>query len=135
MYPTEQVQSIVQPVITTNFEHFRVECKISKFQKHGIHGKKLCRQNNQPDTFKIFSAFESSIMAFGNIFGNNVFLMNTVLFKFRIFAIKPEVCEMGENFRLQNRLILQSRQWPSGQRPKRCMLRSQLDALYIFQSL
>ena len=95
----------------------------------------LSRKNNQSDTFKIFSAFESSIKAFNNIFGNNVFLMNTVLFEFRIFALKPEVCEMGDNFRLQNRLNLLCRLWPGGQRPKRRMLRSQLDALYIFQSL
>ena len=49
----------------------------------------LCSQNNQSDTFKIFSAFKSSIKAFDNIFGNNVFLMNTVLLEFQTFAFKP----------------------------------------------
>ena len=45
----------------------------------------LCRQNDQSDNFKVFSAFESSIKIFDNIFGNNVFLMNTVLLKFHFF--------------------------------------------------
>ena len=29
---TEQVQSILQPEILTHFAHFRIECKILKFQ-------------------------------------------------------------------------------------------------------
>ena len=33
--------------------------------------------------------------AFDNIFGISVFLMNTVLLKFGIFTLKPEVSEMG----------------------------------------
>ena len=66
----------------------------------------LCSQNNQSDNFKVFRAFESSIKAFDKIFGNHVFLMNTALLKFRVFALISEVCEMGENFRLQNGLNL-----------------------------
>ena len=42
---------------------------------------------------------------------------------------------MGGNFRLQNGLNLLCRVWPSGQRPKRRTLRSQVDVLYDFQSL
>ena len=44
--------------------------------------------------------------------------MNTVLLKFQNFALKLEVCEIGGNFWLQNRLNLLCRVRPSGQRPK-----------------
>ena len=60
----------------------------------------LCRQNNQSDNSKVFSAYGSSKKAFDNIFGN------TVLLKFQNFALKPEVCQMGGHFRLQNGLNL-----------------------------
>ena len=52
----------------------------------------------------VFCAFESSINAFDNIFGNNFFLRNTVLLKFQTFIPKPEVCKNGENFLLQKGL-------------------------------
>ena len=65
-----------------------------------------CSQNDQSDKFKVFSAFELSIKAFDNIFGNNFFHMNTVLLKFLIFALKSEVCEMDGTFRWQNGLNL-----------------------------
>ena len=47
----------------------------------------LCRQNDQFDNFKVFCAFESSIKAFGNIFRNTVFLMNSFLMKFIILHL------------------------------------------------
>ena len=95
----------------------------------------VCRQNNQSENFKVFCAFESSIKAFDNIFGNNFFLMNTVLLKFQNFILKPKVCKNGGNFRLQKGLNLLCRVWPSGQLPKRRMFWSQLEALYDFQNL
>ena len=49
----------------------------------------LCRQNS--DSSKVFSSFEYSIGAFDNIFGNDFFLMNTVLLKCLI------VCESVRN--------------------------------------
>ena len=61
--------------------------------------------------------------------------MNTVLLKFLNFAFNPEVCEMGETFWLQNGQNLLCRVCPSGQRPKRRMLWSQLAALCDFQNL
>ena len=61
--------------------------------------------------------------------------MNTVLLKFLNFAFKPEVCEMGGNYWLQNEMNLVLRIWPIGQRPKRHMILSQLYALYDFQNL
>ena len=57
--------------------------------------------------------------------------MNTILLKFQSFALKPEVCEMGGNFRLRNGLNLLF----SSQLPKRRMVWSQLDALYDFQNM
>ena len=39
-YPTEQVQSIVQPEICIHFADFRFEGKIWIFQQHGILEKK-----------------------------------------------------------------------------------------------
>ena len=48
----------------------------------------LCKQNDFPDIFKVFSSFESSTKAFENIFGNDVFLMNTVLLIFLIVGIQ-----------------------------------------------
>ena len=52
----------------------------------------LCRQSNN---FKVFSAFES-IKAFDNIFGNNCFLMNTMLLKFQISGCKMDLtCSVG----------------------------------------
>ena len=95
----------------------------------------LCRQNNQSENSKVFSAFKSPIKTFDNIFGNIFFRITTVLLKFKNFAIKPEVCKMGGNFQLQNGLNLLCTVWPSDQRPKRCILWSQLDALYDFQNL
>ena len=50
---------------------------------------------------EVFSAFESSIQAVVNIFGNIFFLMNTAVLKFQNFVLKPEVCKMCGNFRLQ----------------------------------
>ena len=47
-----------------------------------------CRQNDYYDNFKVFSSFESSIMAFENIFGSDDFLMNTVLLKILIVCIQ-----------------------------------------------
>ena len=38
--PTEQVQSVLQPEISTHFAHFRFECKILKFQEHRIYAEK-----------------------------------------------------------------------------------------------
>ena len=58
--------------------------------------------------------------------------MNIVLLKFQNSALKPEVFEMGGNFWLQNGLNLLCKIWPSGQRPKRRMLWSKLDALHGF---
>ena len=95
----------------------------------------VCRENNKSKKSKVVSAFKSSIKTFDNIFGNIFSRIKTVLLKIQTFAFKPEVCKMGGNFRLQNGLNLLCRVWPSGQRPKRCMLRSQFDALYDFQSL
>ena len=40
LYPTEQVQSILQPEISSHFAHFRFESKILKFQEQGIHERK-----------------------------------------------------------------------------------------------
>ena len=39
-YPTEQVQSILQPEISTHSARFQFECKILKFPVQGIHEKK-----------------------------------------------------------------------------------------------
>ena len=61
--------------------------------------------------------------------------MNIVLLKFQTLTLKPEVFEIGGNFRLQNGLNLLCRVGPGGQRPKRRMPWSQLDALYDFQNL
>ena len=47
-----------------------------------------CRQNDYSDNFKVFSSFESSIMAFENIFGSDYLLMNTVLLKILIVCIQ-----------------------------------------------
>ena len=63
------------------------------------------------------------------------FLMDTVLFKFQTFALKPEVCEMGGNFYLKNGLNLPWKLRPSGLRPKKTHVWSQLDASYDFQSM
>ena len=38
--------------------------------------------------------------------------MDTMLFKFQYFVFKPEVCEMGGNFWLQNGLNLLCMLWP-----------------------
>ena len=56
-----------------------------------------------------------------------------MLLKFLNFALKPLVCKMGGNFQLQNGLNFLCRVWPSDQRPKRCMIWSQLDAWYFFK--
>ena len=95
----------------------------------------LCRENNKSEKSKVASAFKSSIKTFDNIFGNIFSRINTVLLKFQNFAFKPEVCKIGGNFRLQNGLNLLCIVWPSGLRPKRRMLRSELDSLYGFQNL
>ena len=95
----------------------------------------LCRQNNKSENSKVFSAFKSSIKTFDNIVGNNFFRMTKVLLKFQNFAFKPEVCKMGENLQLQNGLNLLCRVCPCSQRPKGCMLWSQLAALCDFQNL
>ena len=85
----------------------------------------LCRQKYQSENFKTFGAFESLIKAFDNMFVIFFFsVLNTVLLKFRVFALKPEVCEMGGNFWLQNGLNF-CKVWPGGQRPKRHILSSQ----------
>ena len=52
------------------------------------------------------SAFKSSIKTFDNVVGNMFFRIITVLLTFQNFALKPEVCNMGGNFRLQNGLNL-----------------------------
>ena len=93
----------------------------------------LCRKNNKSEKSKVVSAFESSVKSFDNIFGNIFSRINTVLLKLQNFAFKPEVSKMGGNFRFHNGLNLLCRVWPSGQHPKRRMLRSQLDALYDFK--
>ena len=61
--------------------------------------------------------------------------MNTMLLQFWNFALKPEVCKMGGNFRLQTELNLICKVKPNGPRPKRRILWYQLDALYDFQNL
>ena len=67
----------------------------------------LYRQNNQSENSKVFSAFESSMTAFDNIFGIIIFfLIITVLLKFQNFILRPEVCKSGRNFRLQKGLNL-----------------------------
>ena len=61
--------------------------------------------------------------------------MDTVLFKVQTFAFKPEVCEMGGNFWLRNRLNVLCRLWPCSPRPKQTHVGAQLEALYDFQNL
>ena len=51
---------------------------------------------------------------FENIFGINVFLMNTMLLKFQIFTLLLLGYEMGGNLRLQNGLNLLCQVYPSG---------------------
>ena len=40
------------------------------------------------------------------IFSGIIFLMDAVLFKIQTYALNPEECELGRNFRLQNGLNL-----------------------------
>ena len=77
----------------------------------------LCREQKSEKS-KGVSAFKASIKTFDNIFGNIFARTNTVLLKIQNFAFKPETCKVDENFRLQNRLNLLCRAWPSSQRPK-----------------
>ena len=95
----------------------------------------LCRQSNKSENSKVFNAFKSSIKMFDNIVGNTVFRITTVLLKFQNCAFKPGMCKMGGNFRLQNGLNLLCRLYPSGQRPTRRMIWSQLVALCDCQNL
>ena len=76
---------------------------------------------------KFLALLNHKLMSSENVSGM-IFLMNTVLLKFQNFALKPEVFEMGETFRLQNGLNLLSSVWTSVSRPKRRMLWSQIDA-------
>ena len=58
----------------------------------------LCRQSDKSDNFKVFSSFESSIKAFDNMFGNDFFLLNTVLLKFLLVCIQTGSVRSGWKF-------------------------------------
>ena len=92
----------------------------------------LCRFHFSSDRNKISSAFEPSTGELRNIFGNDFYIMDIMLYKFHSFELKPEVCETDRNFRLQNELNLLCRIYPCCSCPKRRMLWSQIDALHLF---
>ena len=85
---------------------------------------------NQSDCFQIFSVYETS---------NMVFQIFIFFHEYRkVITSEPEVCEMGEYFRLQNGPNLLCRAYPCSPNPKkkkkekkkkRCMPWSRLDAL------
>ena len=83
---------------------YRVEQKLVPKKQHCLQWEmsmhffvQLCRPNDQSNNFKVFSAFVSSTKTFGNIFGINVFLMNTMLLKFRILHTNRKCAKWVES--------------------------------------
>ena len=61
-------------------------------------------------------------MQLGNSLKKEIDLIDVVLLKFEMFALKPELCEIGDDFRLQNGPNLFCRVWLSSLRPKRSII-------------
>ena len=95
-----------------SFKHTTLRYQSTKFASP-------CRLYYRSHGIEIFSDLWSSLIVFGNILENKITLTKVVSLELKIFAPKPEVCEMDENVLLQNGLTLLSRIWTSRSKTKK----------------
>ena len=96
-----------------SFKHTTVQYQSTKFVP-------LCRLYYWSHGIEIFSDLWSSLIVFGNISENKIAITKFVSLELKIFAPKPEVCEMDGTFgcKIENRLTLPSRIWTSRSKSK-----------------